>query len=106
VLGRVKSVLVIDRGEVPPPVYQSLEEDGWICGRAPNVAAALALLRQVRPALVLLGSADGGETTRAALALRQDPFMAGVGVVVLGEPAGEIGGLPERLDAVLESTAR
>jgi hypothetical protein len=102
----VKSVLVIERGEVPRSVYRSLEEDGWICVRAPDVTAALGLLRQVHPALVLLGSADGGDTTRDALALRQDPFMAGVRVVVLGEPAGEIGRLPERLDAVLELAAR
>ena len=97
VTGRVKSVLVIDMGAVPPSVYRSLEQDGWICVHAPDLASARVLLHEVRPALVL------AQSTLEACTLRQDPLLAGVPVVVLEEAAGEIDslGLAARLDALV-----
>jgi hypothetical protein len=93
--GRVKSVLVIDNGEVPPSVYESLEQDGWICGHARDVASAVAMLHEVRPALVLVRSNEQSRT------LREDPLLAGLSLVVLDEDAGEPGALAARLDALV-----
>jgi hypothetical protein len=95
VAGRVKSVLVIDTGEVPPSVYESLEQDGWICGHASDLAAARSMLHEVRPALVLTQSAEESSV------LRQDPLVAGVPLVVLGHAPGDIDALPARLDALV-----
>jgi hypothetical protein len=95
VTGRVKSVLVIDTGEVPPSVYRSLEQDGWICAHAADLASARLLLHEVRPALVLVRSAEESR------ALAEDPLLAGVPLVVLGQAPGEIDALAARLDALV-----
>jgi hypothetical protein len=105
-VGRVKSVLVVDGGEVPSSVYQRLDHEGWICGHAPDIRSALVVLHQVRPALVLVGSVDEARDAAALRALRQDPFMAGVPLVLLGGPTppgetGEIGALAEQLQALM-----
>ena len=92
---RVKSVLVIDTGEVPPSVYRSLEEDGWICAHAPDLASARLMLHEVRPALVLVRSADDSSV------LHQDPLLAGVPLVILDRAPGEIDALAARLDALV-----
>jgi hypothetical protein len=99
VTGRVKSVLVIDTGEVPSSVYRSLEQDGWICAHAPDVAAARLMLHEVRPALVLVRSAEESS------ALRQDPLLAGVPMVLLGQAPGEIEALASRLDALVAASS-
>jgi hypothetical protein len=98
VAGRVKSVLVLDTGEVPSSVYRSLEQDGWICAHAPDVAAARLMLHEVRPALVLVRTAEESS------ALHQDPLLAGVPMVLLGQAPGEIEALPSRLDALVAAT--
>jgi hypothetical protein len=95
VTGRIKSVLVIDAGDVPPRVYTALEQDGWICAHAPDMASARLMLHEVRPALVLVPSAEVRHT------LRQDPLLAGVPMVVLNQAPGEIDELAARLDALV-----
>jgi hypothetical protein len=95
VAGRVKSVLVIDAGEVPPSVYQALEQHGWICAHAPDLAAGRLMLHEVRPALVLVRSAD------ELRALRRDPLLDGVPVLALDQAPGEIDTLAARLDALV-----
>ena len=96
--GRVKSVLVIDTGEFPPSMYASLEQDGWICAHAPDVASARLMLHEVRPALVLVRSAEESSI------LRQDPLLAGVPLVLLGQAPGEIDALAARLDALVAAS--
>jgi hypothetical protein len=98
VAGRVKSVLVIDTGELPPSVYRSLEQDGWICAQAPDVAAARLMLHEVRPALVLVRTAEESK------ALHTDPLLAGVPMVLLGQAPGEIEALAARLDALVAAS--
>lgn len=93
-------MLVVDDGEVPPGVYDQLEHDGWICAHTPDVASALVVLHQVRPALVLIGHVDDARDQVALRALHADPFMAGVKLEVLRD-AGEGGGLAEQLKALL-----
>ena len=95
--GRVKSVMVIDTGDLPPSVYRSLEQDGWICAHAPDLATARLMLHEVRPALVLVRSADERSL------LRRDPLLDGVPVVVLDEAPGEteFRELAARLDALV-----
>jgi hypothetical protein len=105
-VGRVKSVLVVDGGEVPSSVYRRLDQEGWICGHAPDIRSALVVLHQVRPALVLVGSVDEARDVMALQALREDPFMAGVPLVLLGGHAppgetGEIGALAKQLQALM-----
>lgn len=96
--GRVKSVLVIDTGQMPPSAYRSLEQDGWICAHAPDIAAARLMLHEVRLAMVLVRSAEESR------ALRQDPLLAGVPMVLLGQAPGELEALASRLDALVAAS--
>jgi VpsR domain len=98
VAGRVKSVLVIDTGELPRSMYASLERDGWICAHAPDLASARLMLHEVRPALVLVRTAEESS------ALRRDPLLAGVPLVLLGQAPGEIDALASRLDALVAAS--
>jgi hypothetical protein len=106
----VKSVLIVDTGDVPPAVYDWLEREGWILAQVPDIASALAMLHQVRPAIVLVGSTDGRRDAQALSTLGQDPFMAGVPLVALGSApeavldSGEIGRLAQRLDALVATS--
>jgi hypothetical protein len=80
-------------------VRRRLAQEGWICGRAPDLGSALVMLHQVRPALVLIAATAGTRSARALRALRHDPFMAGVPLVLVGGAASE---LPQTAaDAVL-----
>ena len=86
---RVRSVLVVDRSPASS-ILQALEQAGWICGHAPDLISSLAVLRQVRPALLLVVTTDGTRSQRAVRALRQDPLMAGVLLVLTEEAAREL----------------
>ena len=100
-MARVKSVLAVGDSPALARVSRHLAQEGWIHGQAPDVASALAVVHQVRPALVLVAATDDGGDDRALRTLRSDPFLAGVPLVLVGGAASEGNPVRSVADAVL-----
>ncbi|MGE0312914.1 MAG: response regulator transcription factor [Lautropia sp.] len=82
----MKTLLIVeDQEDVRELIKITLEEDGYEIHEADNADAALAVARDLRPALMLLdvmmpGSIDGLQLCRR---VRADPRLSGAKIVML-----------------------
>lgn len=108
-MDRVKSVLLVDcPSELAQQLASRIGPAGWICARVANVAEAAYVLHEVRPAIVLVGSADVAERKRTVRDLRADPLVAGVPVLGMaaGRPATDDSWIGADSDAFRAGPAR
>ncbi len=85
---RIKSVLVLARDPMRARLLEArLEHSGWIQRYLRGFSDALEILRQVRPAVVLVDTTDLADARAVVAGLRATPLMAGVPIVAVTTPS-------------------
>lgn len=87
-MGRIRSVLEIVAVGQPADLWDlALHQHGWIVTRVDDAASAVAVLQQIRPAIILVRAEAFRADKRGMIQIGTSPLRAGLPVALEGSDA-------------------